>query len=537
MSAAHIPDINNRDVNVGIEEVGAALADGDDAELLKDLYLKDDDAVPISATPIPSRTVMPKQPDASESTLYQGLLTIRIFSGCGLGLAHGSPIPDIIQKALTTKMPLKTDNLQRRCWWLPYVILEFDKNEVLIDALGGDLASPQWNYKADFDVSRTSNIVVSAYLRTAQCVFDQGDMGDDLLVGRAELSPSLDDVRPVDQWYAATAGSGAFHLKFDFKPTRHDSSMMGQFDLLKTVGRGNFGMIVQVRKTDTQRIYALKSIRMEKITQQPGETTHILAERSVLGLVNNPFIVPLKFALQSSNRLYLVMPFVNGGELFSHHLQREGKFDEHRSRFYAAELLCALEHLHGFNLVYIDLKPENILLDYTGHLALCDFSLCRLNTYEESTFIPDYYTAPELLESRQSYTQTVDWWILGVLLYEMMTGLPPFYDENMDVMHQCILSDTVHFPSDMSHDAKTIMTGLLQRSPDKRLGANGAEDIKQNPFFSKHIDWKMLMAKKITPPFKPSVSVLDRADFASELTSEQVQDSHVDATLSETMQQ
>lgn len=167
MSAAHIPDINNRDVNVGIEEVGAALADGDDAELLKDLYLKDDDAVPISATPIPSRTVMPKQPDASESTLYQGLLTIRIFSGvspavaltdtrltndrpgCGLGLAHGSPIPDIIQKALTTKMPLKTDNLQRRCWWLPYVILEFDKNEVLIDALGGDLASPQWNYKAD----------------------------------------------------------------------------------------------------------------------------------------------------------------------------------------------------------------------------------------------------------------------------------------------------------------------------------------------------------------------------------------------------
>lgn len=115
--------------------------------------------------------------------------------------------------------------------------------------------------------------------------------------------------RPVDQRYAATAGSGAFHLKFDFKPTRHDSSMMGQFDLLKTVGRGNFGMIVQVRKKDTQRIYALKSIRMEKITQQPGETTHILAERSVLGLVNNPFIVPLKFALQSSNRLYLVMPF------------------------------------------------------------------------------------------------------------------------------------------------------------------------------------------------------------------------------------
>jgi len=138
---------------------------------------------------------------------------------------------------------------------------------------------------------------------------------------------------------------------------------------------------MQVRKKDTQRIYALKTIRKAHIASRPGEITHILAERTVLALVNNPFIVPLKFSFQTPDKLYLVMSFVNGGELF-YHLQREGRFDQNRSRFYAAELLCALEHLHAFNVVYRDLKPENILLDYAGHIALCDFGLCKLNMSE-----------------------------------------------------------------------------------------------------------------------------------------------------------
>lgn len=219
---------------------------------------------------------------------------------------------------------------------------------------------------------------------------------------------------------------------------------------------------MQVRKKDTQRIYALKTIRKANIASRPGEITHILAERTVLALVNNPFIVPLKFSFQNPDKLYLVMSFgmlcqdikvisfdfdsfsVNGGELF-HHLQREGRFDEGRSRFYAAELLCALEHLHMFNVVYRDLKPENILLDYTGHIALCDFGLCKLNMTETDrtnsasasvfgAFPPDIrvtafcgtpeYIAPELLES-QGYTKTVDWWTLGVLIYEMMVGHIP----------------------------------------------------------------------------------------------------------------
>ncbi len=179
------------------------------------------------------------------------------------------------------------------------------------------------------------------------------------------------------------------------------------FDLLKVIGKGSFGkvrhspqpsitsrfppltpsrlcpQVMQVRKKDTGRIYALKTLRKAHIVSR-SEVTHTLAERTVLAQVNNPFIVPLKFSFQSKDKLYLCLSFINGGELF-HHLQREGRFNEERSRFYAAELLCALEHLHQFNVIYRDLKPENILIDYVGHIALCDFGLCKLNMSESET--------------------------------------------------------------------------------------------------------------------------------------------------------
>ncbi|KAI0030081.1 Pkinase-domain-containing protein [Vararia minispora EC-137] len=479
----------------------------------------------------------------AQPALRTGTLTIRIFTGRGLALPPGVPVPDVIQQAIASpprsSLSANRESMQRRrYWWLPYVVLEFDKNEILIDALGGDLANPVWNYRADFDVSRMSNIVVSAYLRTAQSVQGRDDMGNDLLMARVDLTPVLDAHHHSDQWYASPLG--AFHLALAFNPSSSQALTIDAFDLLKVIGKGSFGKVMQVRKKDTQRVYALKTIRKANIASRPGEITHILAERTVLALVNNPFIVPLKFSFQNPDKLYLVMSFVNGGELF-YHLQREGKFDEHRSRFYAAELLCALEHLHIFNVVYRDLKPENILLDYTGHIALCDFGLCKLNmseTDKTNTFCgtPEYI-APELLES-QGYTKTVDWWTLGVLLYEMMTGLPPFYDENVNVMYQRILSDPLHFPPDMPPDAQSLIASLLIRDPSRRLGANGGEQIKRHAFFARHIDWALLQAKKIQPPFKPSVeSALDVANFDQEFTSEAAQDSVVpDSRLSETIQ-
>jgi serum/glucocorticoid-regulated kinase 2 len=152
------------------------------------------------------------------------------------------------------------------------------------------------------------------------------------------------------------------------------------------------------RKKDTGRIYALKTIRKAHIISR-SEVAHTLAERSVLAQINNPFIVPLKFTFQSPEKLYFVLAFVNGGELF-HHLQREQRFDINRARFYTAELLCALECLHGFKVIYRDLKPENILLDYTGHIALCDFGLCKQDMKDEDRTNSEFL--PSLLENSRT---------------------------------------------------------------------------------------------------------------------------------------
>jgi len=261
----------------------------------------------------------------------------------------------------------------------------------------------------------------------------------------------------------------------------------------------------------------------------------------VLGRINCPFIVPLKFSFQSEQKLYLVLAFVNGGELF-HHLQVEQRFNEERSRFYSAELLLALEHLHDLNVVYRDLKPENILLDYTGHIALCDFGLCKPNMKGEDTTntfcgTPEYL-APEIL-NQSGYNRNIDWWTLGVLLYEMLCGLPPYYDESVHEMYRKILEDPLVFSDVVGEEAKSILTGLINRDSANRLGANGADEIKRHPFFHNHIDFKKLLRKKIQPPFKPKVaSAVDVSNFDTVFTTEVALDSVVEGhQLSRTAQE
>lgn len=470
---------------------------------------------------------------------------------------NGSALANSFSQTVNGGASNRQSMQRKQCWWLPYLVLEFDKNEVLIDSLGGDISAPVWMYKANFDVSRNSEISLQCYLRSGEQPGQghggaggkdgQGDdvmgMGD-IFLGGVKFVPDFENMRTSDEWYPLTGGSGQIHVQVSYRGTEKGSSLnMDAFELLKVIGKGSFGKVMQVRKKDTSRIYALKTIRKAHIVSR-SEVTHTLAERTVLAQVNNPFIVPLKFSFQSPDKLYLVLAFVNGGELF-HHLQREGRFNEERSRFYAAELLCALEHLHGFNVVYRDLKPENILLDYTGHIALCDFGLCKLNMGDDETTntfcgTPEYL-APELLLGH-GYTKAVDWWTLGVLLYEMLTGLPPFYSEDVNEMYRKILQDPLRFGDEVSRDARSILTLLLNRDPSRRLGtgAHGAADIKNHEFFSKHIDWNQLMAKKVQPPFKPAVaSAVDTSNFDPEFTSEQPVDSVVDDShmLSATVQE
>ncbi|KAF0538295.1 AGC/AKT protein kinase [Gigaspora margarita] len=487
----------------------------------------------------------PSTPTSPTPILASGVLVIRVVEARGLTLPPGirpPQVPPHYVPSAPTSTRGNRDSMQRKqCWWLPYVVLEFDKNEVLIDALGGEVQNPTWQYKAHFDVSRESDVSIQIYLRkSTQTGQHTNDMGNDVFLGGVKFVPSFIEPNKLhEQWYKLQGGSGDVHVHVCYKKDHANVPLtIDAFDLLKVIGKGSFGKVMQVRKRDTSRIYALKTIRKAHIVSR-SEVNHTLAERTVLAQINNPFIVPLKFSFQSTEKLYLVLAFVNGGELF-HHLQREGRFDEERSRFYAAELLCALECLHDFNVVYRDLKPENILLDYSGHIALCDFGLCKLNMTESETTntfcgTPEYLS-PELLLG-QGYTKTIDWWTLGVLLYEMLTGLPPFYDENTNEMYRKILQDELRFPDEVSSEARSLLTGLLTRDPNHRLGNNGAQEIKEHAFFSA-IDWKKLILKKVQPPFKPSVeSAIDTSNFDEEFTSETPKDSLVnDSHLSETIQ-
>ncbi|KAJ1962235.1 Serine/threonine-protein kinase, partial [Dimargaris xerosporica] len=447
----------------------------------------------------PSSSVQPQAPPLPARK--SGILAVRVVEARGLVYPSGSQ--------LAQRYAPYHNEASR----LPYVVVEFDKNEVVINALGGDAHSPLWKYTAPFDVSRVSDIMISIYQRTlpaqlqdpnaratngglppntfgtrnaptpapqANTMSDRGA----ILLGFLRITPEFVDKKLVDNWYPLYNGSG--HIRVQSCYQRRDAGPLtiDAFDLLTVIGKGSFGKVMQVRKRDTNRIYAMKILSKSKIVMR-SEVQHTLAERTVLAQINHPFIVPLKFSFQSPEKLYLVLAFINGGELF-HHLQREGRFDEHRSRFYAAELLSALECLHSYHVVYRDLKPENILLDYKGHIALCDFGLCKLNMSESgrtNTFCgtPEYL-APEVLYG-QGYTKTVDWWTFGVLLYEMLHGLPPFYNENTNEMYRRILEDELQFPDDMSMRARHLLSGLLTRDPNLRLGNQGAHEIKAQPFF------------------------------------------------------
>lgn len=420
--------------------------------------------------------------------------------------------------------------------YMPYALLDFDKVQVFVNSVDGNPENPLWaggNTQYKFDVSRVTELVIHLYLRNPNASPGSG-RSQDIFLGVARINPRFEERQTVVEdpkaskkdrekasaeqaqrpksdghngveWVDIQFGSGKIKVGVEYVETRAGKLKIEDFELLKVVGKGSFGKVMQVRKKDTNRIYALKTIRKAHIISR-SEVAHTLAERSVLAQINNPFIVPLKFSFQSPEKLYFVLAFVNGGELF-HHLQKEHRFDVNRARFYTAELLCALECLHGFSVIYRDLKPENILLDYQGHIALCDFGLCKLDMKDEdrtNTFCgtPEYL-APELLMGK-GYNKTVDWWTLGVLLYEMLTGLPPFYDENTNDMYRKILSEPLHFSDVVPPAAKDLLTKLLNRDPEERLGANGSAEIKAHPFFHA-IDWRKLLQRKYEPTFKPSV--------------------------------
>jgi tRNA A-37 threonylcarbamoyl transferase component Bud32 len=231
------------------------------------------------------------------------------------------------------------------------------------------------------------------------------------------------------------------------------------FELVRVIGKGSFGKVTLVRKKSDSRLYAMKVLAKQNIIKRK-QVEHTRTERNVLGKLNHPFIVKLHYAFQTEAKLYFVLDYCAGGELFFH-LSRMKKFPEHMARFYSAEITLALDTMHEHGVVYRDLKPENILLDGEGHIKLADFGLAKEGVHEaaegaHSLCGTPEYLSPEVLD-RQGHGTAVDWWNLGMVLYEMLTGLPPWYTTDRDKLFERLRSAPLKFPFYVSRPAASII--------------------------------------------------------------------------------
>uniref|UniRef100_A0A3B4D5L7 Ribosomal protein S6 kinase n=1 Tax=Pygocentrus nattereri TaxID=42514 RepID=A0A3B4D5L7_PYGNA len=293
------------------------------------------------------------------------------------------------------------------------------------------------------------------------------------------------------------------------------------FELLRVLGKGGYGKAMIVRNAK--------------------DTAHTKAERNILEEVKHPFIVDLIYAFQTGGKLYLILEYLSGGELFMQ-LEREGIFMEDTACFYLAEISMALGHLHQKGIIYRDLKPENIMLNSQGHVKLTDFGLCKESIHDGTvthTFCGTIeYMAPEIL-MRSGHNRAVDWWSLGALMYDMLTGAPPFTGENRKKTIDKILKCKLNLPPYLTQEARDLLKKLLKRSASSRLGAGpgDATEVQAHAFF-RHINWDDLLARKVEPPFKPFLqSAEDVSQFDSKFTSQTPVDSPDDSTLSESANQ
>ncbi|ROL50951.1 Protein kinase C eta type [Anabarilius grahami] len=299
------------------------------------------------------------------------------------------------------------------------------------------------------------------------------------------------------------------------------------FSFLQVLGKGSFGKVMLARLKSDHRVFAVKMLKKDVILQD-DDVEATMIEKRVLTLAHqHPFLTQLYYCFQTAERLFFVMEFVNGGDLMFH-IQKCRRFDEPRAQFYSAEIISALMFLHSKSIIYRDLKLDNILLDRHGHCKLADFGMCKEEIFNgklTSTFCgtPDYI-APEII-LEEPYGVSVDWWALGVLLYEMLSGHAPFEAETEDELFECILRDEIIYSSWLSNEAEDILRGLLTRDPACRLGCmdrdGGEEAITAHPFFT-GLDWEKLNRREVTPPFTPRIeSIEDVANFDPDFTQEE----------------
>uniref|UniRef100_A0A8C6SKX0 non-specific serine/threonine protein kinase n=1 Tax=Neogobius melanostomus TaxID=47308 RepID=A0A8C6SKX0_9GOBI len=286
-------------------------------------------------------------------------------------------------------------------------------------------------------------------------------------------------------------------------------------------------LVKKVTGPDAGQLYAMKVLK--KATLKVRDRVRTKMERDILVEVNHPFIVKLHYAFQTEGKLYLILDFLRGGDLFTR-LSKEVMFTEEDVKFYLAELALALDHLHGLGIIYRDLKPENILLDEEGHIKLTDFGLSKESIDHENkaySFCGTVeYMAPEVV-NRRGHTHSADWWSYGVLMFEMLTGTLPFQGKDRKETMTMILKAKLGMPQFLSTEAQSLLRNLFKRNPANRLGAgpDGVEEIKRHQFFST-IDWNKLFRRELHPPFKPAAGRPDDTFyFDPEFTAKTPRDS------------
>eukprot|EP00055_Hartaetosiga_balthica_P002455 m.4028 g.4028 ORF g.4028 m.4028 type:complete len:652 (+) comp2160_c0_seq1:76-2031(+) len=336
--------------------------------------------------------------------------------------------------------------------------------------------------------------------------------------------PAVEDVEQLTEQLLETRIS-EMKKKNAEAPVHTGSMSLDNFDILKVIGRGSFGKVVLAKDKVTGEHVAIKSLKKEVVVED-DEVACTLVEREVLSVARDcPFLIDIKASFQNEERLFFVMALVSGGDLMFH-IQRLHRFGYAATAFYSAEILEGLWYLHGKGIIYRDLKLDNVMLDGSGHVKIADMGLCKQGVTNDnltSTFCgtPDYI-APEIILGAE-YDSSVDFWSLGVLMFEMLNGYPPFEGDDDDDLFNNIVHDEVKMPSKLPAPGKDILSGLLKKRVSSRLGCgpSGQDDLRKHEFFA-DINWERLRKLELKPPFMPKQSKDLASNFDSEFTSADV---------------